>query len=62
MWCLWENINVGMVLVGKPARKRQFGRPTLRVKDNIKMYLKQMGWENVDWFSLPRTVTWSGRF
>jgi hypothetical protein len=45
-----------------PERKRKFGRPTLRLDDNIKVDLKKISWENVDWFSQPRTGTWSGRF
>ena len=32
-----------------PERKRKFRRPTLRLEDNIKMDLKQIRWENVDW-------------
>jgi len=32
------------VLVGKPEGKRTLGRPRRRWEDNIKMYLKEMGW------------------
>jgi len=32
-----------MILVGKPKRKRPLGRPRLRLDDNIKMDLKEMG-------------------
>jgi len=32
------------VLVGKPERKRPFGRPRLRWEDNIKMDLQEVGW------------------
>jgi hypothetical protein len=27
---------------------RQFGKPRCRWKDNIKMYLKEIGWEGLD--------------
>jgi hypothetical protein len=33
-----------MVLVGKPQEKRALGSPRLRCVDNIKMYLKEIGW------------------
>jgi hypothetical protein len=32
------------VLVEKPERKRQFGRPRRRWEDNIKMDLQEVGW------------------
>jgi hypothetical protein len=33
-----------MVLVGKPDGMRSLGRPSSRWKDNIKMYLGEVGW------------------
>jgi hypothetical protein len=33
-----------MVFVGIPKGKSTLGRPTDRWKDNIKMYLHEMGW------------------
>jgi hypothetical protein len=30
--------------VGKPEGKIPFGRPRRRLKDNIKMYLREVGW------------------
>jgi hypothetical protein len=38
------------VLVGKPEGKRPLGRP--RHKWKIRMKLREMGWENVDWTHL----------
>jgi hypothetical protein len=32
-------------LVGRPEGKRPLGRPRRRWKDNIKMDLKELGWE-----------------
>jgi hypothetical protein len=39
------------ILVGKPERKRPFGRPMHRWEDII-MNLREVGWENVDWVHL----------
>jgi hypothetical protein len=35
--------------VGKPEGKRPLGRPRLRWVDNIKMDLKEVGWDGRDW-------------
>jgi hypothetical protein len=35
-------------LVGKLEGKRPFGRPRRRWEDNIRMDLKEIGWEGVD--------------
>jgi hypothetical protein len=40
------------VLVGKPERKRQIGRPGYGWKDNSKMDFNKIGCENVDWIDL----------
>jgi hypothetical protein len=32
------------VLVGKPEGRRPLGRPRHRWEDNIKMYLREVGW------------------
>jgi len=39
-------------VVGKSVGKRQFGRPKRRQEYNIRMDLKEMGWEDVDWVHL----------
>jgi 3-oxoacyl-ACP reductase-like protein len=36
-------------LVGKPERNRPIGRPRHRWEVNIRMDLKEIGCENVDW-------------
>jgi hypothetical protein len=36
------------ILVGKPERKRPIGRPRRRWVDNIKMDLREIGWDGVD--------------
>jgi len=47
--CVGEKRNSYSVLVGKPAEERLFGRPMSRREDVIKMYVKEMGWEGMDW-------------
>jgi len=37
------------VLVGKPEGKKQFGRPSRRWEDNIKMDLQEVGCGGMDW-------------
>jgi hypothetical protein len=36
------------ILVGRPEGRRPFVRPRLRWEDNIKMGLKEMGWQGAD--------------
>jgi hypothetical protein len=40
--------------VGKPAEKRPLGRPMRRWVNNIKMYLREIGWDNIDWIDLAQ--------
>jgi hypothetical protein len=40
------------ILVGKPEGKRPLRRPRCRWEDNIKMDLREIGWEGVDWIHL----------
>ena len=42
------------VLVGKPEGMRPLGRPRHRWKDNIKMDLKEVGCEGMDWIDLAQ--------
>jgi hypothetical protein len=49
--------NAHTILVGKPERKRPFGRPKCRWEDNtknIRMDLRGIGWEGVDWIRLAQ--------
>jgi hypothetical protein len=48
-----EGRNVHGVLVGKPKRKRQLGRPGRRWEDGIKMDLREIGW-GVEWIHLAQ--------
>jgi hypothetical protein len=36
-------------LVGKPEGRSPLGRPRRRWEDNIKMDLREVGWEGADW-------------
>jgi hypothetical protein len=40
--------NTYNILVGKPKRKRPAGTPRRRWEDNIRMDLREIGWEDVD--------------
>jgi hypothetical protein len=41
--------NAYRILVGKPEGKRPLGRPRRRWVDNIKMDLRETGWDGVNW-------------
>jgi hypothetical protein len=43
-------------LVGKPEGKRPLGRPRRRLVDNIKMDLREIGWDGVDWIDMAQDV------
>jgi hypothetical protein len=43
-----------MVLVGKPQGKRPLGRPRHRWEDGIRMDLREIGWESVEWIQLAQ--------
>jgi hypothetical protein len=44
-----ETKNVYMILVGKPEEKETLGRQRRRWVDNIKMDLRAIGWNGMDW-------------
>jgi len=41
-------------LVGKPERNTSLRRPRHRREDNIRMDLRERGWESVDWIHLAQ--------
>jgi hypothetical protein len=47
-----EKRNAYRILVGKPEGKRQLGRPRRRWVDNIKMDLREVGWDGMGWIGL----------
>jgi hypothetical protein len=49
-----ERRNAYRILVGKPEGKRPLGRPKRRWVDNIKMDLREEGWDGRDWIDLAQ--------
>ncbi|KAJ4448778.1 hypothetical protein ANN_00169 [Periplaneta americana] len=49
-----ESRNAYRVLVGRPEGKRPLGRPRRRWEDNIKMYLKEVGYDDGNWINLAQ--------
>jgi hypothetical protein len=49
-----EKKNAYWVLVGKPSGKRPQGGPGRRWEDNIKMDLRAVGWDGMEWIHLAR--------
>jgi hypothetical protein len=39
---------------GKPEEKRPLGRPKRRWVDHIKMHLKEIEWDDMDWIDLAQ--------
>jgi hypothetical protein len=46
--------NAYRILMGKPEGKRPLGRPGRRRVDNIKMDLREIGWDGVDWIDIAQ--------
>jgi hypothetical protein len=49
-----EKTNAYRILAGKAEGKRPLGRPRRRWVDNIKIYLKETGWDFMDWIALAQ--------
>jgi hypothetical protein len=49
-----EKRNAYRILVGKPEGKRPLGRPRRRWVDNIKIDLREIGWDGMDWIDLAQ--------
>jgi hypothetical protein len=49
-----EKGNAYSILVGKPEGMRSLGRPRRRWVDNIKMDLREIGWDGVDWMDIAQ--------
>jgi hypothetical protein len=49
-----EKRSACILLMGKPEGKRPLGRPKRRWMDNIRMYLGEVGWGDVDWIGLAK--------
>jgi hypothetical protein len=44
--------NAYRILVGNPEGKRPLGKPRRRRVDNIKVDLREIGWDSMDWVKL----------
>jgi hypothetical protein len=49
-----ETRNAYRILVGKSEGKRPQGRPRRRCVDNIRMDLREIGWDGMDWIDLAQ--------
>jgi hypothetical protein len=49
-----EKRNAYSILVGTPEGKRPLGRPKCMWVDNIKMDLRKIGWDGMDWIDLAQ--------
>jgi hypothetical protein len=49
-----EKRNAYRILVGNPEGKRPLGRPRHTWVDNIKMDLREIGWNGGDWINLAQ--------
>jgi hypothetical protein len=49
-----EKGNAYRNLVRMPEEKRPLGRPRRRWVDNIKMDLREIGWDGIDWIDLAQ--------
>jgi hypothetical protein len=49
-----EKRNAYRILVGDPEGKRSLGRPRRRWVDNIKMALREIGWDGINWINLAQ--------
>jgi hypothetical protein len=49
-----EKRNAHRILVGNPEGKRPLGRPRRRWVDNIKMDLREIGRDDIDWIDLAQ--------
>jgi hypothetical protein len=55
-----EKRNEYRILVGKPEGKRPLGRQRRKWVDNIKIYLREIGWDFMHLIDLARVETSGG--
>jgi hypothetical protein len=52
-YCIGKR-NIYKIFVGNPERKRPLGRPRRRWEDNVRMTVREIEWEDVDWIHLAQ--------
>jgi len=52
-----DKISVHRMLCGKPDANKLHGWPRHRREDTIQIYLKEIGWKDVDWVCLVQDRT-----
>jgi hypothetical protein len=52
--CSTNEENAYTILARKPEGNRPLGRPRRRWVDNIKMDLREIGWDGVDWIDMAQ--------
>jgi hypothetical protein len=45
-----------MILAGKPEGKRPLGRPRRRCVEYIKIDLREIGWDGMDWIDVAQDM------
>jgi hypothetical protein len=56
--CMGAKRNAYRILVRKPEGKKPPGRPTQKWEDSIKMDLRVIGCDNMDWVDLVHDMDW----
>jgi hypothetical protein len=51
-----EKMNAYRIFVGKPEGKRPMGRPRHKWVTSIKMALREIGWDGVDWIDMAQDL------
>jgi hypothetical protein len=55
-----EKHNACRIVVGRPERTRPLGRPRRKWEANIKIYLGEIEWGDMDWIDLPEGWDYCG--
>jgi hypothetical protein len=50
-----EMRNAYKIFIGKPDGKRPLGRHRRRWEDNIRVDIRERGWDSVDWIRVAQT-------